>query len=248
MGLALVKTEFNAIAANDPLYQVEQDVRMGAVNEAQIGVIETLYPDQADFARALIPALNFHLNPPLPILASLVVLRRQLQAGNFGVMAPMQAVRMPLSILSDVNGRLQRFLTPVIALARQSWLTFNMAMKNRPLVQDVCTAYGIQYLTTCCCSLLVTHAGMGEEVLNSTIVRKQDYVRSAADRLAAPVNLVSSLDQIEGLNADLTSHEVDSFNRIEALLDQMAQTPTPISEDSIRTALKELRVLSNGIN
>lgn len=220
-----VRTEIEQLAsatAADPLYQVGNDPRMSGIAPAHLDMIARHYPQQEAFARALYPAISFHLHAPLPYLASLVVLREQFLRQNYGTMHSVQAVRMMLSVLAEQDGRLQRYLTPVVALARQSWLTINMAKKNRAAVEAVCRRFGVDLITMCCCSISLTKAGEAETVLNSELVRLQDDVRSAADRLSVPVKLVQDFAEIPAANAELTDDEVETYRMLEDLLNVLA--------------------------
>ena len=239
--LSPVKSAATPFDAYDQVYQVFHDRRMSGISAEHAEMVQDLLPSQAEFAKALVPALNFHLHPALPFFVSLLVLREQLQNGKHGTMAPLQVSRMPLSVIAEQNGRLVRYLTPVIALARISWLTANMAMKNRLLLEPIYRDFGVEVLTTCTCSGLMTHAGMGKDVLESSLVRRQDEMRSATDRLAIPVYSVTSLDQIPTSNADLTAHEIESFGLMEKMLDAMASRPSLPLESDILAQLRSLR-------
>ncbi len=212
-----------SITANDPLYQVAHDKRMSGIAPVHLDMIAKLYPQQEAFARALYPVISFNLHAPLPYLASLVVLRQQFMDGKYGTMKNVKAVRMMLSVLAETNGKLARYLTPTIALTRQSWLTINMAMKNRSAIEAVCRAYGVDLITMCCCSISLTKAGEADAVLNSELVRLQDHVRSAADRMAVPVHVVPGFAHIPQDNAEVTAHEIEAYAKLEALLDVLAE-------------------------
>ena len=228
----------------DPLYQVQHDPRMAQIGAEHIEMIARRLPRQAEFARTLLAPLSDNLHSPLPFLTSLVVLREQLMNGEYGTMAPMAAVRMPLSVLAEVNGTMQRYLTPAIALARQSWLTIDMAQKNRQQLQAIYATFGVDVVTTCCCGIVMTAAGMGQTVLNSELVKLQDHVRSAADRLAVPVHHVSSLRAIPGENAEITPHEATSFALLENLLNEMATVQIQPDEATILADFRRLRAVT----
>lgn len=230
--------------ANDPLYQVMHDRRMSGIAPVHLDIIARHYPQQAEFARALYPALSFHLHAPLPYIASLVVLRQQFMDGKYGTMKQVRAVRMMLSILAEKNGKLQRYLTPIIALARQSWLTINMAMKNRAGIEQVCRDYGVELVTMCCCSISLTRLGDKEAVLNSGLVRLQDHVRSAADRLAVPVHVVSDFSHIPQDNAELTVDEIETYARLEDLLNHLAEHQSVPDAAVILADFRRLQAMS----
>lgn len=229
---------------HDSLYQIQHDPRMGDLAPAHLDVIADMFPRQAEFAKALFPALTFHLHPPLPFLASLITMKEQLDEGRYGVMNPLPAVRMPLSIVAEHDGALHRYLTPVIALARQSWLTTNMAAKNQPMLEEACRAFNVKVMTTCCCSVVMTRPGHAQEVCHSPLLRLQDKVRSATDRLAVPVHMLKNLDHVPGINADLTTHERESFARLEHLLDRMAAVGTPMKPDNVLADFRHLYEMS----
>ena len=242
--LLTIQPSFNLTSTPDPLYQIEKDPRLGCIANVHADVVAQLYPQQAAFAKALIPALTFNLNPPLAVLATLVVLKNQLDKKRYGIMASLQTVRMPLFILTFTDGRLERFLTPVIAAARQSWLTFNMASKNRPLMDVVCKEFGVKLITSCCCSVMMTAYSNGERLTNSDIMRQQDYVRSAADRLATPVNLVDDINTIPHSNADLSTDEIDMFAQIDDLLNSLSKVSVVLDEDKVIKEFEALRLMA----
>ena len=230
----------------DTLYQIESNAIMAPVLPAHADAIAQILPGQADFARALVPALTDSLNPPLPILVSLVAMREQLMRGAFGVMQDLRSVRVPLSILVAHEGMLHRYLTPIIAATRQSWLTFNMAGKNRAAWTDVCGDFGVQLLTTCCCSIILIDKGRCHDVLHSDLVRMQDNVRSAADRLATPVHMIDTLDQVPGINSDLTGDERQTFDLMAQLFAACAPVGAKMNPAAVMQDFLQLRTMTFG--
>jgi hypothetical protein len=174
----------------------------------------------------------------------MVAMREQLMRGRYGVMASLKAVRMPLSILVAADNRLHRYLTPVIVAARQSWLTFNMGSKNRPAWQRVCAAHDLEIVTTCCCSVIAVHHGAADALCKSDLVRLQDSVRSAADRLAAPVHLVDALADIPAVNADLTDDERELFALMDTLLKACVPVNVPMAVGDVMKSFNDLRALT----
>jgi hypothetical protein len=225
-------TLLNAFApqgGHDMLYDTEGDPRMKRPCGHDVATLATIYPAQAEFAASLLRAITTNLNPALPVLVSLVVMRAIFQTRRPTLMdnAGIRAVRLPLSIIGKrPDGAYQRYLTPALAMARQAWLTYNMAEKNRPLFKAACAEFGIDVVTTCCCSV------KGEDVLQQSLVQQMDRFRSGVDRLSAPVLVVESLDGLP-LNADIGPAEADLLSSIERALAACAEHTHSFNEGAL---------------
>jgi hypothetical protein len=189
--------------------------RLAPVTAMQAKELKSLYPAQSSFIEDVYKAMTDGLAPQTNLLVMFTLLRHQYQQRAQGILTEHKLLYVPLSIVAKTGEQLwTRFRPQAVKELHTSFLSFMMAETNRNAVNAVCGKYRLAFGQGHCCGVLFGTPDAIKAYQQSELYRKRNFLRSAIESLAMPVEEVS-FEEISENNIDLGIAEREFFELYE---------------------------------
>jgi hypothetical protein len=195
--------------------------RLSPANPHHVQELQDLYPKQSEFIQDIYSAMTKGLAPQVNLLVMFTLLRHQYQQNARGILSEYNLLYVPLSIVAKTAKMTwTRFRPKSVKELHTAFLSFMMAETNRVAVNSVCGKYGLAMGQAHCCGVLFGSPEDIREFQKSRLYALRNFLRSAIESLAMPVEEVS-FEEIPEKNIDLGISEREFFELYDQTLGAM---------------------------
>lgn len=196
--------------------------RLSPVGPQHVHELQELYPKQSEFIQDIYSAMTKGLAPQVNLLVMFTLLRHLYQQNAAGILQKYNLLYVPLSIVAKTaKTTWTRFRPKPVKELHTAFLSFMMAETNRVAVNFVCGKYGLAMGQAHCCGVLFGSPEDIREFQKSELYAQRNFLRSAIESLAMPVEEVS-FEEIPDNNIDLGISEREFFELYDQTLAAMS--------------------------